>query len=92
MADTIDGFCLMGLTMTLLDRVLAHAAATQRQQLTGLNTPIRYAGQYGDTYTSRNVPQFELDVDTLLFIRPYTDPDTGRMIRCLADVDAGAAA
>ncbi|WP_175978602.1 hypothetical protein [Burkholderia sp. BCC1047] len=77
--------------MPLLDRVLAHASATLRQQFTGLNAPIRYAGPYGDAYASRNVPEFELDVDTLLFIRPYTDPDTGRMIRCLADVDAAAA-
>jgi len=74
--------------MTLLDRVLAHAAAVKRQELARLNAPIRYATHLGDDHAFRNIPDLDLDVDTLLFIRSYIDPETGRRIRCLADIDA----
>ncbi|ALB92989.1 hypothetical protein ISG08_07210 [Burkholderia pseudomallei] len=58
------------------------------QELARLNVPIRYATHHGDDHVSRNISDLDFDVDTLLFIRSYTDPETGRMIRCLSDIDA----
>ncbi|WP_342703478.1 hypothetical protein OHZ10_02080 [Burkholderia arboris] len=77
--------------MTLLDRVLAHTAATKRREFARLNTPIHYAGPNGDEYQHRNVRELDDDVDMLLLISPYLDRETGRLIRCLADIDAAPA-
>ncbi|WP_175816949.1 hypothetical protein [Burkholderia diffusa] len=74
--------------MTLRDRVLAHAAATKRLLKAREATPIRYAGPLGVECVQRNVRVLDYDVDTLLFISPYFDPESGRSIGSLAEIDA----
>jgi hypothetical protein len=77
--------------MTLLDRVLAHTAETRRRQLARLNTPIRFAGRYGDEFQLPRQYKLDDSVDGLLGVRPYYDHETGRMIRCQADIDEAPA-
>lgn len=78
----------MGPTMTLRDRVLAHAAATKRLLKARDATPIRYAGPLGVECVQPNVRVIDYDIDTLLLFNPYRDPESGRSIRSLAEIDA----